>query len=330
MRNLNFFLLALAIALPSGAFSQTGLSDPGALKICAQVKDVALPAGDRPTAEEAKALANCNSEDLYYGFERQPDFVAARKCAYLEMDQGKNLPFAGKAILMMVYANGNGAARNWDVALKLACEVPGGPGDLAGRVYELARLKTFKTARFNFSICDHSSDRYMYGQCAILDYRFDHLDREKTLDAMAAKFTTQQKEAFQTLRQAAAAYFKVEAGKGIDLRATHEVQEVAFLERGFISSLDQLAGGKLPKFSKGDAAKSEVAMQSALDQAVARKRPSSSNVTAAGLKETQQAWLRYREAWMHFGKAKYPAVSQASWQGLLDDERATLLARAMQ
>ncbi len=328
MRNSHLFLLALAISLPAAALCQSGLTDPGALKICAAVKDVALPKEDRPSPQEAKALAGCNSEELYYGFDKKPDFERARKCAYLEMDRGNNAPFAGKAILMMAYANGKGAARNFDVALKLACEVPGGPGDVAGRVHQLARLKQANWNGDGFSICDHSGDRYMYTQCAILDYRFDHLDREKKLDSFAAKYTPAQKKAFQALRRAAAAYFKVEAAKGIELSATHEIQEDGFLERGFIASLEQLENGGLPKFSAEEAAKREAGMKAAFDQALSHKRPGSSNVTPPGLKETQQAWLRYREAWIRFGKVKYPAVSEASWKGWLDEQRTELLARA--
>ncbi|HEX7288310.1 MAG TPA: hypothetical protein VF532_19140, partial [Candidatus Angelobacter sp.] len=222
MRNLNLFSLALVL-VPVGAFSQNALSDPGALKLCAEVKDVALPATDRPTAEETKALAACVSQELYFGFDKTPDPVAARKCAFLEMDRGNNEPFAGKTILMMVYANGKGVARNLDLALKLGCEVPGAAGDVAGRVHELERYKQANWSGESFSVCDHSADRHMYGECAILDYRFDHLEREKTLDAMAAKFTPAQKKAFQALRHEAAAFFKVEAAKGINLTGTHEI-----------------------------------------------------------------------------------------------------------
>jgi hypothetical protein len=329
MRNFNFFLCALILAVPVTALCQTGLSDPGALKICAQAKDVPFPAGDHPTPEEAKGLKGCVSEELYFGFEKKPDYVAARKCAYLEMDQGKNFPFAGKAILMMVYANGNGATRNLDLATRLACEVPGSPGDLAGRIHEIDRFKTFK-AHVNFSICDHAAASYMYDQCAIMDYRFDHLDREKTLVSITANFTASQKKAYQALHQAAAAYFKVEAAKGIELKATHEIQEVEFLERGFVSNLQQLERGELPKFSAPEAAKLETAMKSAFDKALAYKRHDSSNVTPEGLKETQKEWLNYRKAWVQFGKARYPAVTDASWEGWLDDQRAELMARAMQ
>src|ERR1700739_1312550 len=47
----------LSIFLLAGlcpAFSQSTITDPGALKMCAAVKDVELPAADRPTPAEEK------------------------------------------------------------------------------------------------------------------------------------------------------------------------------------------------------------------------------------------------------------------------------------
>ena len=77
---------------------------------------------------EEKALAKCVSADLYFGFGQPADPVKARKCAYAEMDRDAKAPIGGKAILMMVYANGNGATRNFDAAIKLACSIGGAPG----------------------------------------------------------------------------------------------------------------------------------------------------------------------------------------------------------
>jgi hypothetical protein len=328
MRNLTFLTLVLVLSFPAAAFSQNALADPGALKLCAQVKDVVLPAEDRPTPAEAKALAGCVSQELYYGFEKTPDMVAARKCAFLEMDDGKNEPFAGKTILMMIYANGKAVPRNLDLALKLGCEAPGGAGDVAGRVHQIARLKQSNWTGDNFSVCDHSGDRHMYRECAILDYRFDRLEREKQLDGMAEKMTAAQKTAFAELRRQAATYFKVEAAKGISLMGTHEVQENGFLERGFIADLERLEGGELPNFSKPEAAKLEAAMKADFEKALAYKH-TSSNLSPEGLKETQQAWQHYREAWLRFGKARFGGVTPASWNGWTAQQRSELLQRAL-
>jgi hypothetical protein len=70
-------------------------------------------------------------------------------------------------------------------------------------------------------------------------------------------------------------------------------------------------------------------MKAGLEKALALKRNSSSNITPEGLKETQQAWQLYRDAWLHFGKARYPAVAPASWNGWTAQQRTELLQRAL-
>ena len=154
--------------------------------MCAAVKNVELPAADKPTAAEEKSLANCSSLDAYFGFGQPADPVKARKCAYAEIDRGAKAPLGGKAILMMVYANGNGAPRNYDAAIKLACDLGGAPGDDAGRVYQLDRLKKQNWTGKNFSVCDHSSGREMYEQCAILTERFDKIERDQKFNELIA------------------------------------------------------------------------------------------------------------------------------------------------
>lgn len=324
------FLSAFILAFPGCLFSQTGVTDPLTLKICAQVKDSPVPASDRPTPNESRELANCNSKELYFGFNKNPDPAAARKCAYLEMDHGHlQQAFAGPSILMMVYANGKGAARNYDVALKYACESPGGPGDVAGRVRQLERYKETNWQGDSFSICDHSGGRYLYGECAVLGEHFDHLDREKKLDSMAAQWKPAARESFQKLRRASAAFFQVEAAKGLDLSASFEVQERAFLERQFLQNLDQLVSGDLPSGKASDAVKAQKDMQDAYEAAIAHKPSQSSTVTPAGIKESQQKWLGYRKAWLQFATHQYPSVAPAGWNAWLDGQRTEMLQRAL-
>ncbi|HSB82170.1 MAG TPA: hypothetical protein VLM91_25600, partial [Candidatus Methylomirabilis sp.] len=191
-----WLLVFLVISRAVPAYCQGRISDPGARQICAEVKDVELPAQDRPSPEEEKALAQCVSVDLYFGFGQPADPVKARKCAYVEMEKGdEGLAFGGGTILMMVYANGKGAARNFDVALKLGCERGGEPGDVAGNVHQLSRLKQAHWTGSNFSVCDHSSGRYLYAQCAILQDRFDTAERDTNLNAIMSRWSAQERTA---------------------------------------------------------------------------------------------------------------------------------------
>lgn len=319
----------LVISFGSLAISQQRISDPGAQRMCAAVKDVQLPTQDKPSPEETQSLGNCSSQDLYFGFGQPSDPAKARKCAYLEMEQGKDdLDIAGRSILMMVYANGKGADRNLDVAIKLACEMSGGPGDIAGNIYELERFRK-APANARYSVCDHSAAPHLYKSCAILGDRFDAIQRAKELSDITSGWSQKDREAFASLQHAANTFFKSRASSEIDLEPTFEVQEVAFMENGFISRLKQLQKGDLPSFSAADRKKA----QSEVDQAYAdtQKDPNRrwGTATAAGVHQTEQLWTAYRDAWVKFGKTKYPHVTADSWQTWLDQERLAMLQKLL-
>lgn len=323
------FPVLLSLLL-GAAFAQGQLSDPESLKICAGVKDVRLPAEDRPSAQEAKSLAGCVSEKLYYGYANAPDYVQARKCAYAEVDRGvKDVPFAGRTILMMVYANGKGTARNLDVALKLACEVPGAPGDWAGRIHQLERMRASGGKAGSFGICDHSSSKYMYEQCAMQGDRFDKLDREKQIQQIEAKWNAADKKALEALRQAAAPFFHLRATKETDLTITFEVQEMAFLENNFIEMLQKAEAGEIAGFSPDDVKRIDADLNDAYVQTQTGKTAAWGTVTRDDIKGTQAAWVRYREAWVAFGKKKYPKVSEAMVKTWLTQQRREMLEKFM-
>jgi hypothetical protein len=335
MHNSKLFLLrpllslSVVLALGASALGQSSLKDPGAKRMCAAVKDVQIPPADQPTADEKKSLANCSSEDLYFGFGQPPDPVKARKCAYVEMEEGKDdLDLAGRAILMMVYANGRGADRSLDVAMKFACEIDSMPGDKAGTIYELERLRKYPPT-VRFSVCDHSAAPHLYQSCAVLGDRFDQIEREKKIAAITASWSKKEKNAFDHLRAAAEKFFKSRASSEIDLRPTFEVQERAFMERGFIENLEKLQSGDLPSFSSADFKKAQADVEHAY--AETQKDPTRrwGTATVEGVHQTQQLWLAYRDAWVKFGKVKYPHVKADSWRTWITKERLAMLQKLL-
>ncbi len=44
-------------------------------------------------------------------------------------------------------------------------------------------------------------------------------------------------------------------------------------------------------------------------------------ITPDGIKEAQRAWLKFRDAWVAFGKVRYPAVSAHAWKAMLTERR---------
>ncbi len=321
-------ILAIFLTLvSSAAFCQSEISDPGARQICTSVKDVELPAADRPTPAEESALAGCSSVDAYFGFGGAVDPVKARKCAYAEIDRGTTPPLGGKAILMMVYANARDVSRNFDVALKLACTIGGSPGDAAGRVHQLDRLKKANWTGNNFSICDHSSGRELYEQCAILQERFDKIEREQKLNELTSAWSARERKAFHSFWAEAGNFFHVQARNGVNLEGTFEIQEEIFLRNGLLSTLEQFERGELPRHSAEEFHRAEATENTAYQRTQTGAAARWGTVTRESIGKSEKEWHRYRNAWIAFARQKYPSISEQSWKVWLDQQRVTTLNR---
>lgn len=327
MRPSTFLLALFFLANIHAAFSQSTISDPGAKQMCAAVKDVELPAADRPTPSEEKELAKCVSLDAYFGFGQAADPVKARKCAYAEIDRGSKVALGGKAILMMVYANGYGVQRNFDAALNLACSLGGSPGDDAGRVYQLDRLKKQNWAGNNFNVCDHSSGREMYEQCAILSERFDKVERDQKFNELTAGWKPAEKKAFRTFMEEANRFYQVQAKNGVNLEGTFEIQEEIFFQRNLLSSLEAFERGELPNYTAEEFQRAEAAEQAAYLRTQNGADAKWGTITRESVRKSQDEWQRYRSAWISFGRQKYPGVSEQSWKAWLDIDRTVMLNR---
>lgn len=328
MSKSTFPVLALILTLVSAAaFSQTEISDPDAKQICAAVKDVEPPAADRPSPAEKDALVRCSSVDAYFGFGGPVDPVKARKCAYAEIDRDARALLGGKTILMMVYANGKGVPRNFDLALKLACTIGGAPGDAAGRVHQLDRMKKENWTGDNFSICAHSSGHELYEQCAILQERFDKIERDQKFNELSSAWSARDRKAFHSFLAEAENFFQVQVMNGVNLQGTFEVSEEVFLKNGLLSALEQFERGELPSYSAAEFQRAEAEENATYLRTQSGDVAQWGTITRESIRKSEEGWHRYRNAWIAFGKQKYPGVTAQSWKTWLDQDRTVMLNR---
>jgi hypothetical protein len=124
--------------------------------LCRAVAGRQPPAADRPDPAAAASLASCDAEALYYGIGVARDPARARLCAFTQNPTDQMLePFAGRAMLMTIYANGEGATRNLDLAIRMACTIEGAePAEYDRRVTHLAALRDRRWQGHDFSYCD--------------------------------------------------------------------------------------------------------------------------------------------------------------------------------
>lgn len=174
--------------------------------ICAAVSDTRPPEGDLPTPDDRAALEGCNSAELYYGIGMPADPVAARKCAFLEVERSKTesaqsfaTPFEfheAHGMLAIVYANGTGAGRNLDFAIHAACQLEDAPKAMVFRIEHLDRLRREGPDADAFSTCDDITSGISAGICSDLAARIADRDRTKELAAWTAGWPASQRDAF--------------------------------------------------------------------------------------------------------------------------------------
>jgi uncharacterized protein YecT (DUF1311 family) len=297
---------------------------------CAEFLKTPIPPADVNTSTDAK----CVAENLYYGpagdFTRA-DPVAARACAWRERDAKADGPFEGAAILSMLYANGTGVKKNIPLAKRFVCEAGGAPAEISGRLDHLDGAPEVPSGNVRFDVCDDVTSGYMAGFCAQHEAKIQTHQREGTLAALMKSWTPEQRTAYAQLRKTADAYFETSVNEEVDMSGTLRgaMAEGArqSLEDGFVSFLQKCEKGELPGGTAADYKKADAELNAAYVHVMKSLKPDENGFTAQGtvkaegVRRTEVAWIKYRDAWVEFGKVKYPTVSADAWRKALTDER---------
>ncbi len=289
-------------------------------KICQQVANAVVPAGDQPNQDLAKTLKNCDAASFYYGFNPPADAVKARQCAYAT----QNFP-----VLTMIYANGKGAQRNWDLAIHFACKAGFAPDEIEGRVLHLVQLRDKNWQGNDFDICTDVTSGYMMGVCASQQEKLANIHRQQQIAELTAGWNEADKKALMQLLQTANDFFTTHGANEVDLsgsdRVAAEIEEEGSLQDEFLSSLKDLVKGNIPNYSPDQAVNFDQALNKMYQQIEENKDFSVGTVDRLSVKKTQLEWLKYRDAWIEFGKMKFPQVSEDSWKAWLTEKRIKML-----
>ncbi len=320
-------LIASALALAGAAaaaektpwnWGDAGNADASFAKsqaICRKLGAPVIPAADRPSPADAAKLKGCDSEALYYGQGQPRDDVKARQCAILQAEHGDDGSFfSGDAILMQIYANGRGVARNLPLATALACAIESAPAENDGRVIHLQSLSAAAGDAKPFDICDDITSGFAEGECSRRDDIATGADRDKKIAAVAARFPAASRPAFADLKKALDVFTKAHSEGEVDLSGTARatfVIEAEDLERDqFLQDLIRLADGKWPKADHAQAAAMDAKLNLDYKAALAcvAAKTNLSTVKAEDVRTAQRAWLGYRDAYVRFSALAAPSV----------------------
>ena len=307
-------------------------------RVCGQVADnpPAPPPYAHPLSETE--LAACDSKALYYGFGRPADPVAALQCAHYEREHSRHpgMFFVGPGVLSMLYANGKGADRDYDLAIRYACEITFPAG--AERELRLTHLQALKNAHATtstFDLCDDITSGAMMGICEEISQRQLDVGRQQKLDRIARGLTPAARASFGALRKAEQIFEDTRVGHEIDMSGTARGMFVeldgGLLRDQFLINLQRFAAGDIPRTTDAGYQAIDAKLNAMFKQI--EEAPADAwkwgTIKQDGIIETERAWLALRDAWEKFGRLAYPKLTRAALLAQLDRLRIDQLKRLL-
>jgi uncharacterized protein YecT (DUF1311 family) len=295
-------------------------------KQCMRVEKLA------PEPAAPKTSAGCNATDLYYSKRSQAqtspaEWEQVRACALATDD---------KAVLMMLYANGQGVARDTDRAIHYACGLDFiAKAEMEARI---AHLSTGPASGKPFDQCDDITSGAMGGVCAGLRESRSRSVREARLERAAHALPAASLNAFARLRLAAESYARAGAGEE-DMQgsaaADFAIQHEARLREEFMQAALDAIAGKLPPASKDSFVERDRQLNQlyqAVMTAPSRQpdwpdRIGDSTIAHADVRKAERAWLAYRDAFLAFGASLPSGPDPAAIKTLLTGQRIAELRR---
>jgi uncharacterized protein YecT (DUF1311 family) len=329
--NLVYFSRFLLLSLPLfiASFVAEANADPNFTLVSAPVKNICRqaeqgspPVQDQPNSALLKTLTQCDAASLYYGLApgRQPDYTAARQCAFATQNKG---------VLTMIYANGDGVQKNLNLAIHFACQAGFAPAEIEGRVMHLVALRDHPEKAGHFDICDDVTSGFMTGVCASYQEQLAQKQRQQQIAELTKNWSVSDRQALQRLQDAANDFIKTHAANEVDLsgtaRAATELQEQGALQDDLVSTLRDLAKGTFPDHTADQSTHADQQLNQVFQQIEKDTHFAEGTIDRQGVRKTQRAWLKYRDAWIEFGKAKYPQVSTDSWKTWITQKRTEML-----
>lgn len=296
-------------------------------KQCMQVKDIEPLKKDLPSPSDQSTSSKCDSIDLYYSTKStshptEEDWRKVRNCAFVDKEE----PVYGSLVLMMIYANGYGVPRNPKLAIKYACEWRGTEGEMISRIPHIAEMSGSDT----IDMCDDATGGVFLQVCSGIDREQKEKVRNAWLSAFTEKLNEQQKSAFDKLRIAVKDFATSHSDGEVDTSGTAYVTEIdeAYSEELdlFVTDLRNYENGKTPKYTSEQFLEADKALNTIYQNIQNANNKRQNGGSAEEVKKTERAWLKYRDAWVSFGRLRYLSVDSTSWKTLLTQRRVEQLS----
>jgi hypothetical protein len=311
-------------ALATAAFGQDRAADLPA--DCSAYASIPLPAEAEKT-HVPKTSPACASYRSYRGIGRPVNYSEARACAWEERlaqkaDLGYNQKeqlawvVGGSLILADIYFNGAGVKRNIPLAMRFACESEEGMATLA--LPDIAKLNGSARARKPFEFCDYATSTFMMNFCSGYQSEIEDDRRSRYYNSLKASMTLEQQAAFEKLLSAQNTYIKAHASEvdqGGTIRTMRTIGSERILKDLFHKEIAHFEHKKWPILSDKQIATADALLHREYVKKLRQLRTQTEEsidggaVTANHLSSVEEAWEKYRDAWVAFAHLRYPATA---------------------
>jgi hypothetical protein len=295
---------------------------------CALAAKLPNPPADLPPA----GTASCDAWALYYGEDQATDVKRARYCAYLNLNADDTLEdsIQAPAVLTMIYAGGEGVAPNLHLAIKFACQIKGGWDDGAELVNILEAELKRGASRMDLDVCDNPTGRQMNYACLLRDQARVENDVAVAEKRFNSGSNQAEREAFQNLLKVRQGFLDAhgsEEPSGTVGMSQEHMSEDIDTERNWARLLNDLADGKVPHYTQADFKSADASLNYQYKDTRARTADCGGLgcISSDRVLQAERAWLVYREAWVSYGKLRWPHIPPDSWRTLLTIERTKML-----
>lgn len=290
---------------------------------CYEAGEPAIPMAHRPTVAERETYETeiaCTPPYLV-GKRSAADSRGYRLCLLSQTtDQNR--------WLAEVYANGWGVRRDPRLAMALVCHGSDVPAELELLVDDLYQSRDDETLDKPFLFCDHVTSGQNSGVCAVRDAGPAEDTRDRAWTALTAKWPTAQRTALATAREAAGRFFDLRAGYEVATAGTARIaiglEAEAAMHDELLAAVKEFETGKLP--ARAPLAAADAELNRVYAQLMGREHVEFDEAKSENIRETQRAWLVYRDAWAAFAARRYPSRLVNDWKAWATAIRVKQLA----
>ncbi len=286
---------------------------PPVRAICRDVSNREPAIVDRPDPRAAAALRGCSAQQLYYAPLSRRDPVRARLCALSAGSDDDT--WIRHLVLMNIYANGEGAPRDLDLALHHACGLEGADNQWQLRIGRLDRMRKEGWTGRDFDFCQDTDIVPMLGgSCPYYSARVNEERRATALRQLTADWTDAERLALDRLQTTKAVYVSAHVsathGRGTPA-GTFFVESAEEVEDAFLEQVRMLASGRIPTYSLAQIRETQ---RAALAQYHASQRTDADEIrrphTAEEYRQADRAWRHYRDAFIDLAQLGHPGLSR--------------------